>query len=105
VSLLSFPVFTQEAINFAVDKPIDLVNGAQLEQLITNIQSPTHRIVPSLQTDIKAGAINDPICPKCGSQLVVRFAMKGANTGNQFLGCSTFPKCRYTESFDTLISH
>lgn len=35
-------------------------------------------------------------CPKCGNPLVVRTAKTGANAGNQFLGCSKFPACRYT---------
>jgi len=37
-------------------------------------------------------------CPKCGSNLVERTARKGARAGSTFLGCSSFPKCRYTES-------
>lgn len=35
------------------------------------------------------------ICPRCGSSLVLRTAKKGKNAGNQFYGCSAFPKCRY----------
>ena len=35
------------------------------------------------------------ICPKCGGQLVLRTAKKGENAGNQFYGCSNFPKCRF----------
>ena len=35
-------------------------------------------------------------CPKCGSALVVRTARNGPNAGGTFLGCSGFPKCRYT---------
>lgn len=35
------------------------------------------------------------ICPRCGSQLVLRQAKRGANAGNQFYGCSSYPKCRY----------
>ena len=35
------------------------------------------------------------ICPRCGQQLVLRTAKKGANAGNQFWGCSAFPKCSY----------
>ena len=31
-------------------------------------------------------------CPKCGSPLVVRWGRFG-----KFIGCSTFPECRYTE--------
>ncbi|MEA2091798.1 MAG: topoisomerase DNA-binding C4 zinc finger domain-containing protein, partial [Campylobacterota bacterium] len=35
-------------------------------------------------------------CPKCGSELILRVARKGANAGNEFYGCSNYPKCRYT---------
>ena len=35
------------------------------------------------------------ICPKCGSELVLRTARNGANIGQNFYGCSGFPKCRY----------
>lgn len=38
------------------------------------------------------------ICPKCGSKLVLRTAKKGTNEGNQFYGCSAFPKCRYIKN-------
>ena len=34
-------------------------------------------------------------CPKCGKQLVLRTARRGANAGRQFYGCSNFPKCRF----------
>jgi restriction system protein len=37
---------------------------------------------------------NPPACNKCGSQMVKRTAKNGANAGNQFWGCSTYPKCR-----------
>ncbi len=39
-------------------------------------------------------------CPRCGSELVLRTAKKGENPGNQFYGCSSFPKCRFTKQFD-----
>lgn len=35
------------------------------------------------------------ICPRCGKELVTR---KGKE--NSFLGCSGFPKCRYTKSME-----
>ena len=34
---------------------------------------------------------DDDICPKCGSRLVKRKGKYG-----EFIGCSNFPKCRYT---------
>ncbi|MDP7593432.1 MAG: NERD domain-containing protein [Litorilituus sp.] len=33
-------------------------------------------------------------CSKCGAEMVLRKATKGKNAGSEFLGCSTFPKCR-----------
>ena len=37
-------------------------------------------------------------CPVCGSKLVLRTARKGANAGNQFYGCSNYPRCKYTRN-------
>lgn len=37
------------------------------------------------------------ICPRCGGKLVVRTAKKGERVGEQFWGCSSYPKCHYTE--------
>ena len=37
-------------------------------------------------------------CPKCGSTLVLRTARRGPNAGNKFLGCTSYPKCRYTRN-------
>lgn len=34
-------------------------------------------------------------CPRCGGDLLLRTAKKGSNIGNQFYGCSNFPRCRY----------
>ncbi|OAH98211.1 nuclease-related domain-containing protein [Methylomonas methanica] len=33
-------------------------------------------------------------CPKCGRPMVLRTAKNGENQGNQFWGCSGFPRCR-----------
>lgn len=33
-------------------------------------------------------------CPKCGAPMVKRKATRGENIGNEFFGCSNFPKCR-----------
>ncbi|HAO25922.1 MULTISPECIES: NERD domain-containing protein [unclassified Methylophaga] len=34
------------------------------------------------------------LCPKCGSEMILRKTKKGVNAGKQFWGCSEFPKCR-----------
>ena len=35
-------------------------------------------------------------CPRCGRGLVARTAKRGRSAGQGFLGCSGYPKCRYT---------
>lgn len=39
-----------------------------------------------------------PKCPKCGANLILRTASKGANAGKNFYGCSNFPKCKYIQN-------
>ncbi len=41
---------------------------------------------------------SDTICPKCGSELKLKVARSGTRSGREFLGCETFPKCRFTKS-------
>jgi len=36
----------------------------------------------------------EPICPKCKIPMVKRTVNKGENKGQEFYGCSNFPKCR-----------
>ncbi len=46
----------------------------------------------SVSADISKGK-----CPRCGAQLIVRKSDKG-----DFVGCSNFPKCRFTCSIDRM---
>jgi restriction system protein len=80
--------FTNEAIEFAKGKPITLVDGAALSQLIGDVQKS-----PKIQVEVK-----DTVCPVCRSPMVMRTARRGKNAGNGFWGCSRFPKCRGTRS-------
>jgi len=82
--------FTQDARKFAAGKPIDLIDGPKLVALIGDVQT---------SGKISFTVEPEPIqsCPRCGGTLVKRTAKKGSNAGKQFLGCSNFPKCRYTE--------
>ena len=43
---------------------------------------------------------NSNTCRKCGSEMVVRTARRGKNSGSKFLGCSTYPKCKWTTNYD-----
>ena len=83
--LITSGFFTQEAQNFAADKPIDPVEGSHLLVLIRNVQPPAKKATSSVA------------CPACGSDMVLRTAQKGSHAGQNFWGCSTFPKCRATK--------
>jgi len=41
---------------------------------------------------------SNTICPKCGSNLIERIAKKGSDPGKKFLGCESYPKCRFTKN-------
>ena len=45
---------------------------------------------------LKNGGKEEMICPKCGSNLVIRTAKRGVNAGSQFYGCSNYPNCKFT---------
>ena len=40
---------------------------------------------------------SDTVCPRCGSDLVERTVKQGSRTGNRFLGCSSYPKCKFSK--------
>jgi restriction system protein len=94
--------FTKDAIKFAQDLPIELINGEQLVELIAEVKSdkPLRTSVkPVIKPTIapKVEPTNTTTCPKCASLMVKRIAKKGPNLGNGFMGCSGFPKCRHIE--------
>ena len=80
--LATFGNFTQEAKNFAKGKPIDLIAGNQLVNLISEVQKSG---IASAHAESKMS------CPKCGSEMVLRTAKKGIYAGQKFWGCSGFP--------------
>jgi restriction system protein len=40
---------------------------------------------------------SNTICPKCDGLLKERIARKGKRTGEKFLGCENYPRCKYTK--------
>jgi restriction system protein len=88
-------IFTREAEAFAEGKPIELVDGSLLVDWIRESGalaadfSQTEKATASLRS-----ASNEiETCPKCGRPLVIR---RNHRDGSRFLGCSGFPKCRFT---------
>ncbi len=91
VYVVSSGHFTKEAIAFAADLPITLINGDELLTLTEEVQS-------SAKIKSVSPILSPALCPKCDSDLVKRVAKKGPQKGNEFLGCSSFPKCRYIQN-------
>lgn len=47
-------------------------------------------------SSVRAKYSNTTTCPKCGGDLVPRVARRGPMPGSHFLGCSNYPRCKYT---------
>lgn len=41
---------------------------------------------------------SNPMCPRCGKEMVVRVARRGSRAGSEFWGCSNYPTCRATKN-------
>lgn len=61
------------------------------EKFRSPVDIPSETPAPAVAAPENAEQI---LCPKCGAVMVRRKATKGPNAGNEFYGCSNFPKCR-----------
>ena len=80
----------------------DAVKAAHIKSIEERYKKPAERMMPEAPAGpVKAAAATGgamKVCPRCGRRLVLRTARKGGHAGEQFYGCSGFPKCRYSES-------
>lgn len=89
------PFYSKEQIDEMYEAllPLTDVTEAEKNEHIKQIEE----IKPSIKRktkDTEKAVSAPPICPKCGTQMILRTAAKGANKGKQFYGCPNFPKCR-----------
>jgi len=87
--------FTNDAKSFKVGKPLTLVDGPALAQLVHDVQParPAAKPVTSQNSTPTSTA-----CPLCGSPMALRTAKRGANSGSSFYGCTRYPACKGTRS-------
>jgi restriction system protein len=93
VKIVAVGEFTRDAVAFAKDKAIELINGQKLleavrESQVTPTQGPQSRIEPSF-------VASEPQCAHCGSSMVPR---TNRRTGEPFWGCSSYPHCKGTRA-------
>jgi restriction system protein len=88
--------FSEDAKAFAKGKEITLIEGLELTGLLDRAKQNLPTKVATTANAIES----NPKCPKCSAGMVRRKASKGANAGNEFWGCSTYPTCKGTRSID-----
>jgi len=119
--VVSIGPYTRDAQAFTEGRNIKLIDAHQLLKTppaaanaapVATTTQPQPRVAPHAPT-AAAGTAPAPsmaatqtatqipvatpasTCPRCGSALVQRVAKQGPNAGRAFLGCSTYPACRY----------
>jgi restriction system protein len=95
--------FTPEAEAFASGRNLRLLDGPQLHRLLKqarggssakpNDRNQEKQVRNAALQAAKAAA---PSCPRCAQSMVRRTARKGINAGQEFWGCSDYPRCRGT---------
>jgi len=72
--------------------------GKDWQKILHDFYFPFMEKIEAGKTNIKSQKLAKPLgreCPKCGEELLLR----GGRFGN-FIACSGFPKCKYTEQVD-----
>jgi restriction system protein len=86
--------FNYGARAFARGKPIHLVDGPSLLELVTSVQAGRENV--SKAEPDPAPAPVSPRCPRCGKEMILRTARRGSQAGRTFWGCPSFPACKGT---------
>lgn len=85
--------FSNDAIAFAKNKNLMLINSHEFVKLVNKLSYDDKKYLTKYATD---GDYQTPTCVKCNVKMVRRTAKKGKNAGNDFWGCSNYPRCRNT---------
>lgn len=96
-------MISQEKVNYLYNQlyPYTTADEYTKNQHIKNIKErEINNIVATntLNAQLWAGNKDDLRCPNCGGKLVLRTAHRGVYAGNQFYGCSNYPKCKFVKN-------
>lgn len=86
--------------NTSLSKSINTDNETDTAQKSVENESHENQYVNTESIDLNMDVPLTDKCPRCGGDLVLKTAKKGANAGNRFWGCANFPKCRYIKMLD-----
>jgi restriction system protein len=86
--------FTNDARAFASGKPIRLLDGPKLLELVKSVQAGGEN---SANAEPEPAQVpTPPQCPRCGKEMIVRTARRGNQAGSKFWGCPSYPACKST---------
>jgi restriction system protein len=85
--------FTEEARAFARGRNIELIDAPRLFAMFDDVRKV--QTLPGRE----AQRPPDPLCPKCGGPMVKRFSRHGAQRGQPFWGCHSYPACKGVRPF------
>lgn len=69
----------------------------RIEKAVRTLQSTSTHTNETHVKSLRERHASNTVCPKCGSKLVERIAKTGPSAGFKFLGCDSYPKCRFTK--------
>ena len=90
---LTTSIFSKDAIEFAKNKTILLIDADEFVKLINGLDVISKKRIDHLATE---GDYTTPTCVNCNVKMVKRVVKKGTNAGNEFWGCINYPKCNKT---------
>jgi restriction system protein len=89
----------RQLIRYIKAKTEILLSGEQIDNSIRTLEKHrTTRATRRMHYRSLKKNRRTPSCPRCGSAMVLRTARSGRNSGGQFWGCTSFPRCRATKS-------
>ncbi len=95
-----FPDIVDSSFTAKMEEELDEIASAKKDwqKVLRDFYEPFIELVEKGKKEIKSQKIAEPIgraCPECGSELVKRKGRFG-----EFIACSGFPKCKYTEQIE-----
>ncbi len=96
-----FPDIVDSSFTAKMEEELDEIAEAKKDwqKVLKEFYDPFIELIEKGKKEIKSLKVAQPIgrsCPECGAELVKRKGRFG-----EFIACSAFPKCRYTEQLDT----